>query len=62
MSFGGILLGLDDEPACVIDAAQLAQHGDELDRAVARNGEHAVEDRALYVAKDSGRNRVAREE
>jgi hypothetical protein len=45
-----ILLGLDDEPSVVSERHQFAQHGREIDRAVARHREDAVEDRAQEAA------------
>jgi len=39
----GVLLCLDDEPAGVAGIAQWPQHRRVVDRAVARDGEHAVE-------------------
>ena len=59
---GRILLGLDDEPSGVPGVAQLAQHCREIDRAVAGNREHAVENcrqEAHVVAQYVGEHRCA---
>src|SRR6478736_4759370 len=57
MRLGRILLGLDDEPSGVSGVAQLAQGRLEIDRAISRHREYAIEDsreETSVVAQDVG--------